>query len=59
MKFAAFQPPHGHPKGPGEPVVSHRAKVNKRRSARQFQHNTSQTKAANFEAGPMRGGWRL
>lgn len=36
-----------------------RKPVNKRRSAAQFRHNVSHTKAANVKQGPMRGGWRL
>lgn len=36
-----------------------RVPVNKSRSARQFRSNVGRTKAANVQAGPMRGGWRL
>lgn len=36
-----------------------RQPVNKAKSAREFQRNTRRTKAANVQAGPMRGGWRL
>lgn len=50
---------------PGELKVSDRSSVNKAKSAKQFRHNASRTPSANiakgqtFEAGPMRGGWRL
>jgi len=33
--------------------------VNKRHSASKFRRNVSHTKAANVQAVPMRGGWRL
>lgn len=33
--------------------------VNKGRSAGKFRRNVSRTKAANLQAVPMRGGWRL
>lgn len=33
--------------------------VNKHRSASQFRHNVSHTKAANVRQGPARGGIRL
>lgn len=36
-----------------------RQPVNKSKSAREFTQNTRRTKAANVQAGPMRGGWRL
>lgn len=36
-----------------------RRHVNKHKSAAQFRRNVSHTKAANVQAGPMRGGWRL
>lgn len=52
-------PSRGGMRGPGEPVVSDRAPVNKSRSAREFRGHTAQTKGANVQAGPMRGGWRL
>jgi len=45
--------------GKNDPVTSHRVPVNKSTSAREFRRNTSKTKAANFEEGPMRGGIRL
>lgn len=36
-----------------------RFKVNKAKSAGQFKRNVRNTKAANVQQGPMRGGWRL
>lgn len=36
-----------------------RKPVNKQKSAAQFRRNIKQTKAANVQNGPMRGGWRL
>lgn len=40
-----------------KPVVRHR--VNKHKSAKQFQHNSRTVAAANVVLNPMRGGWRL
>jgi hypothetical protein len=40
-------------------AVSTRHKVNKPKSVREFRKNTTKTKAANIQEGPMRGGWRL
>lgn len=37
----------------------YRSGVNKRRSAGQFRHNVSRSKAVNTALTPMRGGWRL
>lgn len=57
--------PHGGFRGPGDPVVSNRAPVNKAKSAAQFRKNVTHTKAANVHEaqtvrqGPMRGGIRL
>lgn len=51
--------------GKNDPVTSHRAPVDKAKSAGEFRRNTSRTKAANvYESqsvgqGPMRGGIRL
>lgn len=56
---SSYKPPHGQLRGPGDPVTSDRAPVNKRQSAREFRDNTARSRAANFELGPMRGGWRL
>lgn len=36
-----------------------RIPVNKAKSAKQFRAQSKRTKAANVQAGPMRGGWRL
>lgn len=36
-----------------------RYSVDKRHSASKFRRNVSRTKAANLQAMPMRGGWRL
>lgn len=36
-----------------------RKSVNKHRSAKKFNKNSSRTKAANMSITPMRGGWRL
>lgn len=55
----AYKPARGHPAGPGEPVTSNRAPVNKSASAREFRGHVAKSKALNFEAGGMRGGWRL
>jgi len=38
---------------------SSRHHVSKGKSARQFRHNTTKTKAVNVRPGPMRGGIRL
>lgn len=32
---------------------------NKHKAAQKFRHNVQHTKAANMNATPMRGGWRL
>lgn len=36
-----------------------RSHVNKRHSARKFRRASARTKAANIQASPQRGGWRL
>lgn len=36
-----------------------RKPVDKSKSVAQFRRNTTRTKLANIQAGPMRGGWRL
>lgn len=36
-----------------------RKPVNKYKSAQQFKRNVQTTKAANVQAMPMRGGWRM
>lgn len=38
---------------------SYRSHVNKHQSAKTFRHQAGRSKAANFTAGPMRGGIRL
>lgn len=39
--------------------MSHRNRVSKGRSARQFRRNSMHTKQANMAGPSMRGGWRL
>lgn len=54
-----FKPAHGVPSGGNEPVTSHRARVNKRKSGSEFQNNVERAKAVNFQQGVTRGGIRL